>query len=42
MSQAEFIKEAQESVLFAQFMAEFKGVSPELIVKWLNAMREAK
>lgn len=42
MSQAEFTREAKQSILFAVFMADTKGVSPELIVKWLNAMRGAK
>jgi hypothetical protein len=40
MSQEEFTKEAQESILFAVFMAEFNGVSPAQVTLWLNAMSQ--
>lgn len=39
MSQAEFMKEAQESVIYAVAKAEEYGVCLAQITLWLNAMK---
>lgn len=39
MSQTEFNKHAQESILFAVFKAEEYGITPAQVTLWLNAMR---
>jgi hypothetical protein len=38
-NQKDFNEAAQDSQLFAVFMAEFNGVSPAQVTLWLNAMR---
>lgn len=40
MSQLEFNRAAQESVLFAVFKAEFEGVTNAQVTLWLNAIRK--
>lgn len=37
-TEQDFQRDAEESRLFAVFMAEFNGVSPAQVTLWLNAM----
>lgn len=39
-NQKDFNEAAEESRLFAVFMAEFNGVSPAQVTLWLNAMQQ--
>jgi hypothetical protein len=41
-NQKDFNEAAQDSILFARFMAEFNGVSPAQVTLWLNAMAQTQ